>query len=128
MKIFGGLHYKKLSSEACMHLSQNTKFPSTSAVQAFISQQWKPENLLEGINNAKHYTDFTGTGGRGKEDRGCEQVVAYNEKLRAQLQGMQCRVMELEKVCKNMQTQMAKIMKAKVLSHRNARPLPRLCS
>ncbi|MBA0750937.1 hypothetical protein Gogos_002313 [Gossypium gossypioides] len=123
MKICGGLNYKKLSSEACMHLSQNTKFPSTSAVQALISQQWKLKNLLEGMHNAKQYTDFT-----GKEDRGREQVVVYNEKLRAQLQGMQWRVMELEKVCKKMQNQMAKIMKAKVLTHSNARPLPRLCS
>ncbi|PPS02716.1 hypothetical protein GOBAR_AA17947 [Gossypium barbadense] len=123
MEICGGLNYKKLSSEACMHLSQNTKFPSTSAVQALISQQWKLKNLLEGMHNAKHYTDFT-----AKEDRGREQVVVYNEKLRAQLQGMQWRVMELEKVCKKMQTQMAKIMKAKVLTHSNARPLPRLCS
>ncbi|MBA0814975.1 hypothetical protein Gohar_020763, partial [Gossypium harknessii] len=116
MKICGGLNYKKLSSEACMHLSQNTKFPSTSAVQALISQQWKLKNLLEGMHNAKHYTDFT-----AKEDRGREQVVVYNEKLRAQLQGMQWRVMELEKVCKKMQNQMAKIMKAKVLTHSDAR-------
>ncbi|PPD70664.1 hypothetical protein GOBAR_DD32458 [Gossypium barbadense] len=123
MKICGGLNYKKLSSEACIHLSQNTKFPSTSAVQALISQQWKLKNLLEGMHNAKHYTDFT-----AKEDRGREQVVVYNEKLRAQLKGMQWRVMELEKVCKKMQNQMAKIMKAKVLTHSDARPLPRLCS
>ncbi|XVF01843.1 hypothetical protein REPUB_Repub04eG0124000 [Reevesia pubescens] len=141
MKICCSLNYEKLSTDACIHLSQNAKFPSKSAVQALISQQLKLKNLLQGTKNDKHYTDspcnFTETRGKAKKDEASEQIVLYsgrldisadNEKLRANLQGMQWRVMELEKVCKKMQTQMAKIMKSNASSHSTSRSLPRLCS
>lgn len=74
---------------------------------------------------------------KGKKDESCEQIVLYagtldlsneKEKIRAHLQGMQWRVLELEKVCKNMQNQMAKMMKSRSSSQINARFLPRLCS
>ncbi|OMO99922.1 hypothetical protein COLO4_13034 [Corchorus olitorius] len=142
VKICCALNYEKLSTEACIHLSKNAKFPSKSAVQALISQQMKLKNLLQGTNSTKLYSDspcnFAESRGKGKKDEASEQVVLYsgrldnissdNEKLKAHLQGMQWRVMELEKVCKKMQTQMAKIMKSKVSSHSPARSLPRLCS
>lgn len=72
-----------------------------------------------------------------KKEETCEQIVLYagrldisseNEKVRANLQGMQWRVLELEKVCKKMQNQMAKMMKSRLSSQSNARSLPRLCS
>ncbi|XWS68528.1 hypothetical protein CRYUN_Cryun04dG0098300 [Craigia yunnanensis] len=141
MKICCALNYEKLSREACIHLSQNAKFPSKSAVQALISQQLKIKNLLQGTNNAKPYTDsprsFTEARGKAKKDEASEQIVLYSgrlditadsEKLRAHLQGMQWRVRELEEVCKKMQTQMAKIMKSKISSRSTPRSLPRLCS
>ncbi|XWS39545.1 hypothetical protein CRYUN_Cryun18bG0064600 [Craigia yunnanensis] len=141
MKICCALNYGKLSTEACIHLSQNAKFPSKSAVQALIFQQLKLKNLLQGANNTKLYTDspcnFTETRDKAKKDKASEQIVLFsgrldisadNEKLRAHLQGMQWRVMELEKICKKMLTQMAKITKSKVSSHSTARSLPRLCS
>ncbi|XVF66938.1 hypothetical protein PTKIN_Ptkin10aG0080200 [Pterospermum kingtungense] len=142
MKICCALNYDKLSTEACIHLSQNPNFPSKSAVQALILQQLKLKKLVQGTNNTKLYTDspcnFIETKGKAKKDEQAgEQIVLYsgrldissdNEKLREHLQGMQWRVMELEKVCKKMQTQMAKIMKSKVSSHSTARSLPRLCS
>ncbi|KAK2650713.1 hypothetical protein Ddye_018202 [Dipteronia dyeriana] len=142
IKICCALNYEKLSAETCIHLSQNAKFPSKSAVQALISQQFKLKNLLHSTNGSKCCTDSpcsfnTEAGNKGKKGESDQQVVLYsgkiddstdNEKLRAHLQGMQCRVMELEKVCRKMQTQMAKIMKSKVSSHNNARSLPKLCS
>ncbi|XVE92866.1 hypothetical protein REPUB_Repub01dG0140200 [Reevesia pubescens] len=141
MKICCALNYEKISTEACIHLSQNAKFPSKSAVQALIFRQLKLKNLLQGTSNTKFFTDspcnFTETRGKTKKDEANEQIVLYsgrldisadNEKLRAHLQGMQWRVMELEKVCKKMQTQMAKIMKSKASNHSTARSLPRLCS
>ncbi|KAL5797760.1 hypothetical protein ACOSQ2_002580 [Xanthoceras sorbifolium] len=141
MKICCALNYEKLSAEACIHLSQNAKFPSKSAVQALISQQFKLKNLLHNTDSSKCCTDtpcsFTETGSKSKKGETDEQVVLYagklevspdNEKIRTHLQGMQWRVMELEKVCRKMQTQMAKIMKSRVSSHSNARSLPKLCS
>ena len=141
MKICYALNYEKLSTEACIHLSQNAKFASKSTVQALISQPLKIKNLLQGTNNTKLHMDspcnFTETRHKAKKDEASEQIVLYsgrldisadNDKLRAHLQGMQWRVMELEKICKKMQTQMAKILKSKVTSHSTARSLPRLCS
>ncbi|KAK0590023.1 hypothetical protein LWI29_021737 [Acer saccharum] len=142
IKICCALNYEKLSAESCINLSQNAKFPSKSAVQALISQQFKLKNLVHSTNDYKFCSDSpcsfnTEAGNKGKKGESDQQVVLYagkldvsadNEKLRAHLQGMQCRVMELEKVCRKMQTQMAKIMKSKASSHTNARSLPKLCS
>ncbi|GMJ06716.1 hypothetical protein like AT3G22104 [Hibiscus trionum] len=125
MKICCALNYEKLSSEACLHLSRNAKFPSKIHIRALVSQQSKLKSLRQGINNAKCCGDspyrLTGIEGRAMEDEG-------SEKLRAQIQRMQWRLMELEKMCKKMQTQMTKIMKPKVSNHRTKRSLPRLCS
>ncbi|XP_022726504.1 BTB/POZ domain-containing protein At3g22104 [Durio zibethinus] len=141
IKICCALNYEKLSTEACIQLSQNAKFRSKSTVKALISQQLKLKNLLQGTNDAKLYTDspcsFIETRAKAKKDEASEQIVLFserldisadNENLRTRLQGMQWRVTELEKVCKKMQTQMAKIMKSKESSHSTARSLPRLCS
>ncbi|KAJ4729956.1 BTB/POZ domain-containing protein [Melia azedarach] len=135
------LNYEKLSAQACSHLSQNENFPSKAAVQALMSQQFKLKSLLHTTNNFKFGNDspcsFSETESKGKKYEKYEQLVLYagkpdlsadNEKLRAHLQGMQWRVMELEKVCRKMQTQMTKIMKSRVTSQSNARSLPRLCS
>ncbi|KAK8617441.1 hypothetical protein V6N13_080357 [Hibiscus sabdariffa] len=132
MKISCALRYEKLSSEACLHLSRNTKFPTNTHVRALMSQQSKLKKLLQGINNAKRYTyspyRLTGNGDRATEDECSEKKVVYDEKVETEIQRMQWRVMELEKVCKKMQTQMAKIMRPKVSNHRTKRSLPRLCS
>ncbi|KAK8562558.1 hypothetical protein V6N13_018860 [Hibiscus sabdariffa] len=141
LKICCALNYKKLSSDACIHLSQNTNFPSKTAVQALVSQQLKLKNLLQGTKNTKLDTDsprkFSETLSKAKKGEGSEQIVLHsgkldvsadNENLRAHLQGMQWRVIELEKLCKKMQNQMAKLMKSKVSTHSTARSLPRLCS
>ncbi|KAM1429372.1 hypothetical protein ACFX2I_045576 [Malus domestica] len=143
MKICCVLNYEKLSAETCVHLSQNTKFPSKSAVQALVYQQSKLKSLLHATNNPKSYTDspysaITEAESRGlRKDDANVQLVLYagkidlsddNEKLRAHLQGMQCRVMELEKLCKKMQSQMSKFTKSKSPSHNRTRSLPKLCS
>ncbi|XP_058072964.1 BTB/POZ domain-containing protein At3g22104 isoform X2 [Magnolia sinica] len=141
MKICCGLNYEKLSSEACNHLAQNLKFPSRTAIQALISQQSKLKSLLQDTDGLKPFGDAPCScddkSGKGKKEMDGEQIVLYarkldisteNEKLKAHLQGMQWRVMELEKVCRKMQTQMTKIMKAKLASSSNARSLPKLCS
>lgn len=141
MKLCCALNFKKLSAETCVHLSQNTKFPSKSAVQALISQQLKLKSLLHDTSNSKSNDDLQckamEVGKKIEKDEADEQVVLYagkldhsaeKEDLRANLQGMQWRVMELEKICRKMQEQMAKIMKSKVRSHNHTRSLPRLCS
>lgn len=143
MKICSGLNYEKLSSQACLHLSQNTKFPSKSAIQALVSQQSKLKKLLQDSPSSTPYSDSqcssSGAIQKGKKEKNSEQVVLYagnydispdNEKLKAHLQGMQWRVMELEKICRKMQSQMAKMTKSKGSSGPScyAKSLPKLCS
>lgn len=144
MKISCGLNYEKLSAEVCLHLSQNTNFPSNSAVQALISQQSKLNNLLISTPSTPSYASFTDspcssidTGKKGRKGKTNEQVVLYsgkfnvsadNENLRTHLQGMQLRVSELEKICKKMQTQMAKISKSRASGNGYTKSLPKLCS
>lgn len=143
MKICCGLNYEKLSPQAYLHLSQNTKFPSKSAVQALISQQSKLKNSLHITPGSTPYNDFPCSSSgiaaaqKGKKEKTSEQVVLYagnfdlsadNEKLRAHLQGMQWRVMELEKFCRKMQNQMAKMTKSKASGHSYSKSLPKLCS
>ncbi|GFZ12952.1 phototropic-responsive NPH3 family protein [Actinidia rufa] len=129
-----GLNNEKLSSEACKHLAQNNKFPPKSAVQALTSQHNKLKNLLRATNQTKPFIDSSpGFVDIDAEKKGeaCEQIVVYagkidrlteNEKLRVHLQGMQWRVMELEKLCGKMQTQMAKIMKSRFSKYSSADP------
>ncbi|KAJ6802964.1 BTB/POZ domain-containing protein-like [Iris pallida] len=131
MKICRAINYEKLSVESCRHLAQNRKFPSRTAIQALVSQQSKLRSLLKEGNSLRS------SGCReGRADRG-EQMVLYakkadlsgeNEKLRANLRGMQWRVTELEKVCRSMQSQMSRVTKRKVASHGGSRSLPKLCS
>ncbi|KAK7312743.1 hypothetical protein VNO77_36835 [Canavalia gladiata] len=141
LKICCGLNYEKLSPQACLHLSQNTHFPSKSAVQTLISQQSKLKNLLHVTPNTTSYNDSpcssSGAAQKGQKDKNSEQVGLYagnfdfsadNEKLKAHLQGMQWRVMELEKFCRKMQIQMEKITKSKASGHSYAKSLPKLCS
>ncbi|KAK8521116.1 hypothetical protein V6N12_005030 [Hibiscus sabdariffa] len=128
MKICCALNYKKLSTEAYMHISRNAKFAS---VQALTSKQLKLKNFEQGAN-------YNENKGKAKRDEAGEQTDGYtgkldisadNEKLREHLQGMQCRVMGLEQVCKKMQSQMAKFIKSKAAAgHTTPRLMPRFCS
>ncbi|CAN6457917.1 unnamed protein product [Victoria cruziana] len=141
VKVCRVLNHEKLSVEVCKHITQNSKIPSRSAIQAVISQQSKLKTLLEGYEHSPFdinaplscKSDISKSTRRGADD----QIVVLakridlsmeNEKLKAHLQGMQWKVIELEKMCRKMQNQMSKMMmKNKASSHGNAR-LPRLCS
>ncbi|CAN1843838.1 BTB/POZ domain-containing protein At3g22104 [Linum perenne] len=134
MKICCALNYEKVSAEVCMEISRNKKFPSRTAIQALMSQQVKLKNLLQPTTTCLVDSPCSSLGETDpKANKNDEQIVLYaakldfstdNERLRAHLQGMQWRVIELEKVCRKMQTQMTKIMKSKTPN----RSLPRMCS
>lgn len=140
MKVCRGLTYEKLSPQALDHLTRSAKFPLESAAQAVASQQHKLKSLLQDTNHATITGPSSGplkTANGSRRDEGSKQVVLYakkfnltneNEKLKAHLQGMQGRVVELEKVCRKMQVQMTKVMKSRMASHSSAKSVPRLCS
>ncbi|KAK6134878.1 hypothetical protein DH2020_031362 [Rehmannia glutinosa] len=136
-KVCLGLNYEKLSSEVFNHLAQNSKFPSKSAVQALVSQQRKLKSLLQNSNQSTLADSLPISFETEKEDEGSKQIVLYakrlnlcdeNEKLKAHLQGMQWRVVELENLCRKMQIHMTKMMKSRMSSQSNAKSVPKLCS
>ncbi|KAK8967712.1 BTB/POZ domain-containing protein [Platanthera guangdongensis] len=131
MKICSAINYEKLCLESCKHLTQNWKFPSRTAVKALLFQQSKLKSLLHESNHFKSLNDD------GRQSKEGDQIVLFakkldpmmgNEKLRTHLQGMQGRVLELEKACKKMQNQMTKMMRSKTTTSTSSRSLPRLCS
>ncbi|XWS12767.1 hypothetical protein CRYUN_Cryun37aG0118600 [Craigia yunnanensis] len=139
MRICSALNYAKLSTDALRHLARNSKlFPSRIAIQAFINQQSKLENLFEG---KKHLDTFSGSISADEslnEKENSDQTLLYakrvnlprkDEQLDVQPQGMQCRVTELEKFCGIMQTPIGNIPRTRLSSlGSNARFLPKLCS
>ncbi|PAN14336.1 hypothetical protein PAHAL_2G401600 [Panicum hallii] len=148
MKICRGLSYEKLSPECCKHLARNGGFPTRAAVQALASQHTVLKSLvlrdpaeLKPVapspypsTGKRRETCYDEDGRGGAENDG--QVILYagrldltleNQNLRSLLDGMHWRVMELEKVCSRMKTQMTK-MKARRAGSRTARSLPRMCS
>ncbi|CAA3014359.1 Hypothetical predicted protein [Olea europaea subsp. europaea] len=140
MRVCSGLDYEKLSSEALNLLSSNTKFPSKSAVGALNFQQRRLKNLLQRTNQPNSFTNspiFNETERTERKDESHDQIVLYagnldfsteNERIRAHLQGMQWRALELEKFCRKMQIQMTKMMKSRLSNQSNAKSVPRLCS
>ncbi|CAL9071459.1 unnamed protein product [Musa textilis] len=132
MKICSAINYEQLSSESCKHIARNTKFPSRTAVRALISQQTKLKSLLKETDQSRkpgHDPD--------RDDDDDEQIILYakkldltseHEKLKSELQRMQWKVMELEKMCRKMQRQMSKAMKTRRAGSSGSRSLPRLCS
>lgn len=158
MKICRGVSYEKLSPECCKHLARNAEFPTRAAVQALASQhtvlksivlrepgQLKPVSPSPPPSTGKRRDGGGGyhhDGVGGDENDG--QVILYagrldlsleNQNLRSLLDGMHWRVMELEKVCSRMKTQMSKMKQARRggggggRGGRTARSsLPRMCS
>lgn len=130
-KLCCSLDYEKLSTETLRHLTQNANFPSEYAALALVSQQSKLKSLLQ------YAEQSAATIHKGRKDRGSDQVVLYarkltasgeNEKQRPRLQGVEWRVLEVEKVCMKMQPQMENMRKSRMSRHSYGRSLPMLCS
>lgn len=136
MKICCALNYQKLSSDACKHLAQNPKFPSRTAIQALLLQRSKLKNLLEDTDHPKSFNTSPCTYDDKASTKNEEQISPYaeklcltveSEKIKSHLQRMQWRVMELEKVCKKLQTRVGKLIKTKIPSPGNPKSLPKMC-
>lgn len=141
MKICRGLSYEKLSPESCKHLARNGDFPTRAAVQALASQHTVLKSIVLREPVSPSPPPSTGKhrdgGIDGENDEG--QVVLYagrldlsleNQNLRSLLDGMHWRVMELEKVCSRMKTQMSKMKQPRRGGGGRAgrSSLPRMCS
>ncbi|CAH8261385.1 unnamed protein product [Arabidopsis lyrata] len=100
------LSYEKLSGESRAHISRNPKF---QAIETLDEQQQQPKQLILRMEKV--------------------EISGENEKLKEHIEGIQWRVMELERACLKMQNQMEVIKKkSKSSSKGSNRSLPKLCS
>ena len=120
------LNYNKLSFEACKDLAKNPRIPPRIAMQALSSQQTKIPPSVFAIDE--------------REIMDPSQIFLYNEAntdsfleekedTRLNLENMQSRVRELEKLCNEMKDQMSRFSAGHngLLSPSCARPVQRFC-
>ncbi|CAD5323800.1 unnamed protein product [Arabidopsis thaliana] len=104
------LSYEKLSGESRAHISRNQKF---QAIETLDEQQQQQQQQQKQLILRMEKVETSGE----------------NEKLKEHIEGIQWRVMELERACLKMQNQMEVIKKrSKSSSKGSNRSLPKLCS
>ncbi|KAG9150756.1 hypothetical protein Leryth_002929 [Lithospermum erythrorhizon] len=116
------LNYEKLSLEACKDLAKNPKIPPRVAVQALVSQRHITEDdyttSSPSSSRSIHRNKLDNDSYQGEE----------SEDMKQHLQRMKWKVVELEKVCKQMRSQMSRMVDGKaIINPVHSRGLPRLC-
>lgn len=122
------LNYSKLTLRACKDLAKNPRIPPTVAVQALLSQQSKVpqehEFECEISSPVKNNSKII----LCKNGLEVEEKGSSVEELEMNLERMQWRVVELEKICREMKGQMSKMARGNfVISASQGRTLPKLC-
>lgn len=126
------LNYEKLSLEACKELAKNPKIPPRIAIEALIKQKSKVVTTkeFEDDDHDHHLPSLTSNiAYRMALYNGCddENFTEDNENVKRNLQRMQTRVGELEKVCRQMKGQMLRMVRHNVVGTTHSKTLPRLC-
>ncbi|KAI4357035.1 hypothetical protein L6164_001010 [Bauhinia variegata] len=101
------LNYKKLSFEACKELAKNPKIPPRIAMEALISQQTK-------ISKAGTVLEIQGMDPSQiilQEETDSDSFSEEKEDMRLNIKRMQWKVVELEKLCRDMKGQMERLVK-----------------
>ncbi|PON93730.1 NPH3 domain containing protein [Trema orientale] len=123
------LNYEKLSLDTCKELAKNPKIPPGITIQALIKQQprmvptreFADDDLLSlAANIAPRLALYDN----------CDSEINFkkeNKDVKQNLQRMQRRVVELEKVCREMDGQMSRLVKHNVFGTPHSKVLPRLC-
>ncbi|XP_059279588.1 BTB/POZ domain-containing protein At3g19850-like [Lycium ferocissimum] len=139
------LNYDKLSLEACKDLAKNPRIPPRIAVQALASQgsslptanfvKEKDAKKKTSISNKPHQMVLykknksrDSASASDHHDQSLDEEDAESEHMRLNLQRMQWKVVELEKVCREMKGQMSRMVKTgAMVPPPHTRSLPRLC-
>lgn len=127
-------NYDKLSLEACKDLAKNPRIPPRIAVQAlasqgsnFVKEKDTKKKTIKNPSSMKNSTQMVlykkNKSASDHHQISFSPVDAESEHMRLNLQRMQWKVVELEKVCREMKGQMSRMVKTP--SHNRA--LPRLC-
>ncbi|XP_010940321.1 BTB/POZ domain-containing protein At3g19850 [Elaeis guineensis] len=126
------LNYEKLTLETCKDLAKNKRIPPGVAVQALAAQQSKLH--IKTIRTDRLDTDASQRlvmcTARAEAERPSLESLDEKDELRLDLQRMQNKVKDLEKVCREMKGQMSKMVKTKAIDstcHYRSRGMPRLC-
>eukprot|EP00252_Welwitschia_mirabilis_P012981 TRINITY_DN2868_c0_g1_i4.p1 TRINITY_DN2868_c0_g1~~TRINITY_DN2868_c0_g1_i4.p1 ORF type:complete len:568 (+),score=21.69 TRINITY_DN2868_c0_g1_i4:326-2029(+) len=140
VSICRAINYSKLSFEASKHLSHNPRIPTAVALHVLMLQQSSLRDALNRYHSHPHADapETPSTSASSSTASGdlntvllCSKDVdvdyhSENSDLKADLEGMHWRVMELEQACRKLQFQFTKV--AKLKRRGNASRLPRLCS
>ncbi|XP_062112949.1 BTB/POZ domain-containing protein At3g19850 [Humulus lupulus] len=128
------LKFEKLSLEACKELAKNPKIPPEITIDALIKQQSKivSTNSEFGNDDYDHLPSLTAKmASRKAFYGGCnnnsEKFTEEKEFVEQNLQRMQRRVIELEKVCTEMKGQMSRMVRHNVFGTPHSKTPPRLC-
>ncbi|KAL3613751.1 hypothetical protein CASFOL_041825 [Castilleja foliolosa] len=121
------LNYKKLSLEACKDLAKNPRIPPRAAIDALASQhptiQTAQEFVCDDGSSPSNINDYQIVLYRNEDSD--SKSVSEGEEMKVNMERMQWKVVELEKVCREMKGQMARM--AKLDEPQDNWPLPRLC-
>lgn len=142
------LNYEKLSLEACKDLAKNPRIPPRVAVQALASQKhanYEPPTKAEQLEyycespskNKMSNKQIVVYGSKDattpryddEQDLGDDECISQgSEDMKLNMQRMQYRVLELEKLCREMKGQMTKMVRHnKSLNSPTYNRPPRLC-
>ncbi|XP_074273570.1 BTB/POZ domain-containing protein At3g19850 [Silene latifolia] len=117
------LNYEKLSLEACKDLAKNPRIPPRVAVQALASQRqvnYESPTKADQLDYYYHQSPTKNTSESqmvlyGNEesiqDEDDDSLSEVSQDVKVNIQRMQCRVLELEKLCKEMKGQMSKLVR-----------------
>lgn len=138
MSICCALNYGKLSAETLRHLALNSKFPTRRAVEAFTAYQSKLRSLFREAYNLKTLDSvLIHTCNVFKDEKeDTEQIIPLytkkldlptdEHKLKADLQSMHLKALDLGNVCGTMEMQMATIIKLRLSFRGSIQYLPKL--
>ncbi|KAL3502219.1 hypothetical protein ACH5RR_036668 [Cinchona calisaya] len=114
------LDYEKLTLESCKDLAKNPRVPPRIAVQALASQH----SSMPSISKC---TTRNQIALHNKSIDSQESFRGESVDIKLNIQRMQWRVVELEKVCREMKEQMSKMRDGRVIIAPQNRALPRMC-
>lgn len=128
LTIFCALNYKKLSAQSLKQVSKNSKFPSRRAVEAFKTQQSKLRSLLQEVYYVRTKDEKEEIESVLHDTKGLDlDLPTEAQKLRADLQRMHSKALELGKVFGTMQIQVTNVIKSRLpFRGTNIRYLPKL--
>lgn len=117
------LNYEKLSLEACKDLAKNPRISPRIAVKALGAQgiSTTKDNNRQMVLYKTNKSDYLSSSTTSDQQSTLQEEE--HEYMRLNLQKMQWRVVELEKICRDMKGQMTKMVKTET----HTRALPRLC-